>query len=86
MGGSLTALRMSVVRSDELVHPIGRALDPLVRGRFAPEGKRIVIRSAVRGTRSVPRTLYSVQRVVSPDAMAVHRQNKPLMPVLALNS
>jgi len=31
----LTALRMSVARSDEQVHPIGRALDPLVRGRFA---------------------------------------------------
>jgi len=47
---------MSIAQADELVHPIGRALDPLVRGRFSPDSKRMVSRSAVLGTRSVPRT------------------------------
>ena len=50
-------LRISGGRAGELARMADRPLHALVRGREAPEIKRMAIRSTVRGARSVPRTL-----------------------------
>ena len=52
-------LRISGGRGGELAHRSGNPLHPLVRGRAASLNKRRVIRSTVRGTRSVTRTPIS---------------------------
>jgi len=50
-------LRISGGRAGELARMADRPLHALVRGREAPEIKRMAIRSTVRGARSVPRTV-----------------------------
>jgi hypothetical protein len=61
----ITGPRISGGRTGELARMAERPLHALVRGREAPEIKRMVIRNAVRGARSVPRTKNS------PGALAV---------------
>jgi len=59
----LTVLRISGGRTGELARMADRPLHALVRGREAPEIKRMAIRSTVRGARSVPRTTNSASEV-----------------------